>query len=843
MKAEKSLLAVASLFVMVLLVSSILATVSITTAAGASGGAPAALSLAVGPAVLPADGGTYSAIFVSLGDAGETPTLALSPVTVLLTSSDPQVGTLLNTTVVIPAGTSTVVAKFQTSSIAGSTTITATSTGLTSGLTQLTTAIPTGYPDKIMISTVPSSVPVSLQYKGTLVLELEDQAGLPAKAVADTVVQLDSSNTALLNLSSSTLTIPAGNFTAESTFTTGRVPGVATIVATSFGFSSGSVDINIAGVSSLVLRLTALPDQAITCTSPAEPGYCNGYLVIGFSDLAGTPIRAPFPITVQLRSSSTSVIGLPVQSITIPKGNASAVVSYTTTSTPGAAVITASAAGFESGFATITTDPPSNLPLDLALAVSPSDIPADSCECAYATAYLIDQYGNATVNTTGSPISVTVTSASASVANFTDNHLAITTITIPNDAGYASVALSSTFVSGATTLTASASDLVSAQASVETLPAVPSKVLVSTLFTSFPADGGVHPTLEVSLQDASGHPYVGDSGTLVFLNSSEAGIADVSSPVDIPAGQSAVLVPVTTSFVSGVSNVTATINEPGLGFVVGSVLVSTITPAPSKVAVYINPNPLAQSPLGSKSTLFIQLEDSNGNPAKARDPTNVTVVSTNIAVYDKNFTVTISQGDDYASVPIIPLGPGTTTFEATSSNLSSGSSSIDVLPPSYQATTFDSPPSIYLNQTAVVLLTVKLDGQGLAGAVIDWNSTSGTLSTPNSTTDVDGQASVQLKPNQLGSVNVTATIRSPAVGVEYQSTLISVVPIPNSTSKSSLAKELLSFPFYLIFVAIAAVVVVVVFLFMRRRKAGGEEGEMEEEGGFSFVPRRHLGGL
>jgi hypothetical protein len=808
-------------------------------AQSATGSIPAALSLSVGPDVLPADGGTYAAIFVSLAGSSGVPTLALVPVTILLSSSDPDVGTLLNTTVTVPAGKGTVVASFQTSTIAGSTTITATSTGLASTSTQVTTAFPTGYPSKLAISATPNNVPASQQYKGTLVIELEDEAGIPSKAVATTTVQLLSSNTQLLNLTSSSLTIPAGQFSVEGNFTTGAVPGTTSVVATAPGLTTGTVSVTIQGVSALVLRLSAMPAVAAACESPELSSSCSGPLVISLSDLAGNPVRAPLPVTVQLRSSDTGVIGLAVQSVTIPQGNASAVAYYTTTSAPGSAVITASAPGFATAEASITTNPPTNPPMALALEVSPPQIPADECSCAYAVVSLLDQFGNATI--ASSPITVTLTSSVASIANFTDNHLAIYTVTIGTDTSFATVALTSTFVSGATTFTASATNVATSQVSLETLPAVPSKVAVTPIFPSVPADGQAHPALMVSLLDSSGHPFAGSSGTLVFLNSSQPGVAAVSSPVTVPAGQSAILVPITTSFIAGASNITATINGQTLGFAVDSVLVSTVTPAPSRVAIFVEPNPLAESPLGSQSTLFVQLQDANGNPAKARVNTTVTLVSSNAAVFGKNLTVIIGQGLDYVPVKITPLAAGTTTFEATSSNLSSGSAGIEVLDSSFSASLFPSSALIYTNQTATVTLTLKLDGQVLPGIKILWNTTAGGLSSPNSTTDSNGQASVVFTPNGIGVANVTATATSPIIGNQFQNVFISINPPPVIHKKASFAQLLLTFPYVLIIVAVVAVAVLVVFMFLRRRGKGGE-GEEEGEAGFMFLSRPISGG-
>ena len=311
----------------------------------------------------------------------------------------------------------------------------------------------------------------------------------------------------------------------------------------------------------------------------------------------------------------------------------------------------------------------------------------------------------------------------------------------------------------------------------------------------------------------------------------------MGTPLQIPAGESAVLVPGTTSFVAGISNITATVSVSPLGYAVGSALVNTVTPAPSQLGVYVQPGVFPTGPNRASPQLFIQLEDSNGNPAKARSPTSVSVISTNATVFSKNLTVTISQGADYTIVPVTPSTFGSTTFEASSPGLASSSATLKILPSSYSSSILASSIAIFINQTSTVSLTVKLDNQGLPGAKVIWNSTSGRLSTPNSTTDSSGLTSVVVTPTRLGPINVSASITSPLIGTKYENLAIAVVTPPQTKTSQSLTATLLSFPYYLIFVGIGAVVVLVAFFLIRRRGSTGGEDFGEEEEGFAFMPR------
>jgi len=98
------------------------------------GGAIAAIGSGPGPATsviltlippkLPADGGTYPAAVVSLIDANQNPTAALNPITVFMTSSQPNIAAVPDS-IVIGAGQEYGIANVTTTSTPGSALITA----------------------------------------------------------------------------------------------------------------------------------------------------------------------------------------------------------------------------------------------------------------------------------------------------------------------------------------------------------------------------------------------------------------------------------------------------------------------------------------------------------------------------------------------------------------------------------------------------------------------------------------------------------------------------------------------------------------------------------------------
>src|SRR5712692_10300334 len=152
-------------------------------AAGVSS-APLSLALSILPQKLPADGNVYPGVIVSLVDSAGQPTIALNGTQVLLTSSLESVGKV-QPSVTIPIGRAFAIANFTTTSAPGTTTITATGVGLRPVSTTLVTVTATGYPTHLSIIALPDTVPAALRGSGRLLIALQDDVGLPAKAISD----------------------------------------------------------------------------------------------------------------------------------------------------------------------------------------------------------------------------------------------------------------------------------------------------------------------------------------------------------------------------------------------------------------------------------------------------------------------------------------------------------------------------------------------------------------------------------------------------------------------------------------------------------------------------------
>ncbi|MDG7007183.1 MAG: Ig-like domain-containing protein [Nitrososphaerota archaeon] len=314
------------------------------------------------------------------------------------------------------------------------------------------------------------------------------------------------------------------------------------------------------------------------------------------------------------------------------------------------------------------------------------------------------------------------------------------------------------------------------------------------------------------------------------------GILQVGSSVTIQRGQSAVVADVTTTSVSGSATVTAyTILNSVYNS--ASAEVKTLTPSPSAIGAFLAPAVLGPSPLQPSATLVLQLQDSSGNPAKARVATNITVTSSNTQVINGTLQVQVPRGESEVSLPMTPVQSGSTTFTVTSPGLKTTTVKFQAIDTRTASRLSSSAYSIFTDQTATVTLAVSIDGTGVSGANVTWFAERGTVSSRTSVTNAQGQASVTLTPAGVGVVNVTAVVSSPSVGSQKASIYIPVSVNPAANDKGILG-TLLSFPYILILVGAAAAAAIVAFLFVRRRRrrsAEADEAFSEDEGSFSYL--------
>ena len=570
--------------------------------------------------------------------------------------------------------------------------------------------------------------------------------------------------------------------------------------------------------------LTVIPPKL-----PADGGVYQA-VVISLTDSANLPTVALQNITVFLTSSQTNIAAVP-DSLTIYAGQEYAIANVTTTTTPGSALITAHAVGLNSPSpSALQTVKPSGYPSKLLVFTSPSTF-LPRADTGLLRVEVVDDAGMPSKAI--SSIAVALTSSNASVAS-----LAQTTLTLPAGSIYVDGSFTTTD-SGSAFISATAGGYSPGFASVTVNKpgvcqgtCVPSQLSLTVIAAgtpgTLPSDGGAYKVLEVGLLTSSGTPATSNSDVVVQLTSDNPDVVSVPTLVLIPAGSISTMATVTTSALAGVVNVTAT----AAGLVSTSVPVETVVPAPSKLQTYVAPPSSAFTNNGDYPILVVQLQDSSGNPARARQDTNVIVTSSNSSLISSFVTLGIPKGSDYVSTYLKTTGVGKSVLTASSQDLVSSQSDLvsDASPLAVSLElTSTSSQFIYENQTATYTFSAFLEGQPVQNLNVSWAVSGGVITPTYGSTGTTGTTSVIFTPGTYGSYNISAGANSPQTGVVSLAKTLLVAQVP-AKPPASFEQQLLGFWYY--FVAAAVVVVVaVVYLFRMRRK----KQRAEIEAGFEVV--------
>ena len=562
---------------------------------------------------------------------------------------------------------------------------------------------------------------------------------------------------------------------------------------------------------------------------PADGGTYPA-LVVSVEDASNLPTVTLGNVTVFLASSQTNIASVP-NYVVIPAGQEYAVVNITTTATPGTAMITAQSEGLTSPPpAGVTTVKPSGYPSKLLVFTSPATF-LPRADSGTVRVEVVDDAGLPSKAIT--PIPVSLSSSNASVASLGQTSLVIPAGSILVDGSF------STLDPGSAVITATSGNYQTGAAVVTVNKpgtcvgtCVPVKLALRVVAGgtpgTLPADGQIYKVLEVALETFSGTPAVSSSDTVVQLTSDNPDVASVIDLVTIPAGSITTMAEVTTSALASVANVTAT----AAGLIPATVPIQTVIPAPSKLQTYVAPASSAYSSYGNYPILVVQLQDNSGNPARARQDTNIVVTSSNSSLLSTSLNLTIPTESDYVSTYLHTKGVGKTVLTASSQDLASSQSQLTSVPsPLVVKLLLSSTPSsfIYENQTATFEFSAFLEGQPVQNLNVTWSTSGGTITPTLGNTATTGTTSITFIPGTFGAYNITASANSPQTGfvsLLYQLVVAAVPPKPSPT----LAQQILGLWYYLVAAAVV-VVIAVVYLFRMRRK----KQRAEIEAGFEVV--------
>jgi hypothetical protein len=380
-------------------------------------------------------------------------------------------------------------------------------------------------------------------------------------------------------------------------------------------------------------------------------------------DSKDKPARASESITIYLSSSQTH-IGSVDPTIIVPKGATYAAATFYSTYTPGTTTITATAPGFATVQASITTVGP--VPSKLAVYCLPPVLPADGRAYEAVIVQLQDSAGTPAKAPIGD-VNVTLSSSNVTVGTVTPY------ITIKAGSTFAA-ALFITNNTGSATITAMASGYASGQATIKTEQATtePVKLKVYVGPLKVPAEGITYDVIAVQLQDLKGRIAVAPENLVVDLSSSDTAIGTVNPTIAISQGETYSTAKLHSTYRSGTTVVTAAAPD----YESSQASITTVGPVPTKLAVFCVPSNL---PSDGKSyeAVVVQLQDSSGTPAK--DPVGdvtINLFSSKPEIGDVDSEIRILYGETHSaakfhstftagSTTITAQAPGYTAAQAT----------------------------------------------------------------------------------------------------------------------------------------------------------------------------------
>ena len=699
-------------------------------------------NLDVVPSNVPADGGAYT-LFVYLTDSAGNPAAAPSSLLVSLFSSDQRVG-FVQPTVNIPFDGYFATATFTSTTTAGTTVITALAPGIQAGTLGITTTVPVGFPDRIVVYPLPSVLIPQGGEGGTLVVQLQDPTGKPARSPTALPVQLTSSDTNVASVGAS-VTIPVGSTYATAPYSTTNIPGTAVITATSPGYVSGSTTVTVSGPSPAAIQVSVLPRVMVA------DGLTTGLVVVSLTDPAGFPARAKTPIDVVLTSSNVSVAKFDTPSLTIPQGSFYAFKTIRSGGPlEGVTIITAQSSGLSAGFVTLVSRqaglPAEGQTIDLTMG-PPAVLPDGSIYPQIVCAQLLNQSdGYPVPASAGSPVTVYFSSSNTLYGSVSSQ------AQITNNSTYALADFTSTLLVGGTTITAAADGFAPAQKTIKSSAPPPAKIVLGMASSVLRATGDSYPLIYVQLQDLNGNPAKAPSDIQVSLISADPTVGTVDSSVIVQQGKSYAIAGFISTSSPGVANITAS----ATGFEPTWALVRTVEPFPSVLAVYARPLTMVND--GSSQQAVVQLLDSEGRPAKPELPIQVFLTSDSPSVADVQNMVTMAAGASYASAPLALGRPGTAVITAIAQGYTSGSAIVTVsqLPMAISLNVTTS--RVVVGRSYQVGLTAMSGQAPVGSAQVSASALSGQFTSATGLTDLNGAFSTQYLPKSPGFDNVTFAV-------------------------------------------------------------------------------------
>ena len=441
---------------------------------------------------------------------------------------------------------------------------------------------------------------------------------------------------------------------------------------------------------------TLSPKLTITpaMTSIPSDGRSHTALFIGVQDNQGKPFPLSQPLNVTLTSSDASAISLP-GTVKLTAASYYAIVNASSNVGSGKQIeVTASASGFESTKINIAVGPPAGAPSALKVTVLPDAILPEAGKQVVLLVTLVDGYGSPTPARTD--LSISLFSSNPTVGD-----ISISKITIVAGSYSAKTQLTTTGIQGATTITASSTNLKSDAGILSVNGPNPVKIVLWALNTM--AINDQSNILFVGVADSDGNLVKIQSPITINLYSSDPTIISVQDSVVIPKNQWQAIVPLSCYKASDVTLTAAAENLSS-----SKVYIRGTDSSTGKV-VSIKIYSLAQSfPADEpgQNAMLVQTVDLNGIPT-ASTGEDLDLFSSSSGVALPQSHVQIPNGQSAALVTVTTKLPGNTLITAGSLTHGSATTNLISYAPIPDSVKLETPPIPNEGEVEACLLTLK----------------------------------------------------------------------------------------------------------------------------------------
>jgi hypothetical protein len=733
--------------------------VSTTSAMAATSSSSETFKLAIIPLApkLPADGNSYP-IMIQLQTAKDShPIEAPYDIAITLLTSDETV-LLPQSNVMLKTGQSLVSTTLSTTSKAGVVGITAVAQGVKSDVANIETLRPGSLdPTKLALYAGASSFIPNPAYPGKMYVQLLNAGGIPAITDKALTIYLSSGDSKVGSVPKY-VTIQKGTTGTIFDFTPTNQLGKTSVTASANGLAPAQTSVKTDGAAASKLVIEFAPPSM-----PAPVGF-NSMFTVQLRDSDDNPVLAKQAISIGLSSSDTNIAKAPSY-LTIEQGQSYASGKIESNGNVGSAIITASAQGLASGTATINAvayvQANDNAPKEIGVYTIPSQIVANNDEKALVIVQVTDNSGNVYTSKSYLYYSIAMSSSEADFGSVDKN--------LVTDVTYATTTFKSSFLGGKSTVSASASGYSTGSADITASGSVPASLKITQIPGTVLADNAASGAVIVSLFDAKGKPTVALQDVLVGLSSSNPEIASVEATEFIPTGKSYGQVVVHSTTKAG----KATITAQAQGLAPGSLDFKTVgnTGDASQYKLGISTIPKYSADGKTYDSVFVQLQDSNGNPVSATSDIRVVLSVSSKLAGSVEENITIKQGSSFSTAKFT-TSTTAAKFKLSASSNGFGTVETDQLETTVQPLTI-TPSSALPTRGQFGSIPVAIDvlasttGLPLANATVQV----GGLAANNTVTytDNNGHIDSTYVPTQPGRNSIMFTVTKPGYEIKTAS--------------------------------------------------------------------------